>query len=328
MPSRSEPLVSVVTAAYNEEHYLSQCIESVLSQDYENWQYIIANNRSTDRTLEIAMAYASRDPRIHVYDDELFVSGRANMNRALSRIAAHSKYCKMVGADDWIYPGCIRQMVDIAEASPTVSIVGSYWISGADAGPVQPLPLGMPQGVTVLPGREMCRAFLLGGHYQFGTPTSLLYRADIVRSRAEFFEEAFDSADVEVCLTFLNGWDFGFVPQILTFNRIRAGSAYDAAKRRGEEFQRDLVLLKRFGDQYLAPDELRSRARQVLKSYYQYLGSRVYDRAGREFWDFHDKNLRAFGRRINWPRLAASALVYGAKAGTRRFRRAVGAEAA
>ena len=49
-----EPLVSVVTPVYNGEKYLEECIESVLNQTYKNWEYIILNNCSTDRTLEIA----------------------------------------------------------------------------------------------------------------------------------------------------------------------------------------------------------------------------------------------------------------------------------
>jgi glycosyltransferase involved in cell wall biosynthesis len=50
----AQPLVSVVTPVYNGAEYLRQCIESVLAQSYENWDYLIVNNCSKDRTLEIA----------------------------------------------------------------------------------------------------------------------------------------------------------------------------------------------------------------------------------------------------------------------------------
>ena len=59
-----QPQVSVITPVYNGEEFLSECIQSVLSQTYQNWDYTIVNNRSTDRTLEIAQSYAARDPRI------------------------------------------------------------------------------------------------------------------------------------------------------------------------------------------------------------------------------------------------------------------------
>ena len=54
MDSQTLPLVSIVTPAYNEEKYLSTCIESVLAQTYSNWDYMIVNNCSADRTLAIA----------------------------------------------------------------------------------------------------------------------------------------------------------------------------------------------------------------------------------------------------------------------------------
>ncbi|MCB0227477.1 MAG: glycosyltransferase, partial [Anaerolineae bacterium] len=53
-----QPLVSVVTPVYNTDKYLADCIESVLAQSYDNWEYVIINNCSTDRSLEIAQRYA------------------------------------------------------------------------------------------------------------------------------------------------------------------------------------------------------------------------------------------------------------------------------
>jgi len=52
------PLVSVVTPAYNGENHLTECSERVWAQTYQNWEYIIVNNCSTDRSLEIARRYA------------------------------------------------------------------------------------------------------------------------------------------------------------------------------------------------------------------------------------------------------------------------------
>ena len=69
-----QPLVSVVTPVYNEEKNLAECIESVLAQTYPNWEYVIVNNRSTDRSLEIAQRYAAQDARIRVYDNREFFS--------------------------------------------------------------------------------------------------------------------------------------------------------------------------------------------------------------------------------------------------------------
>ena len=132
MSAGERPLVCVLTPVYNGEPFLAECIESVLAQSYQNWVYFIVNNCSTDRTLEIAQAYAAKDRRIRVHDNETFLAIVANHNRAFRLVPAEAKYCKVVSADDWILPECIARMVELAEAHPSVGIVGSYQLSGGD----------------------------------------------------------------------------------------------------------------------------------------------------------------------------------------------------
>ena len=125
-----EPLISVVTPVYNTELYLAECIESVLGQTYANYEYIIVNNCSTDRTLEIAQSYAKQDGRIRVVDCDVFVNHIENHNRALQLMSDKSKYCKIVQADDWMFPECLLKMTALAEAEPSIGIVSAYSIFG------------------------------------------------------------------------------------------------------------------------------------------------------------------------------------------------------
>src|SRR5919109_2101835 len=94
--SRREPLVSVVTPVYNGESHLRECIESVLAQTYQNWDYTIVNNCSTDGTLDIAMEYAARDPRIRIHNNDAFVRVTENHNIAFRQVSPASTYCKLV----------------------------------------------------------------------------------------------------------------------------------------------------------------------------------------------------------------------------------------
>src|SRR6266853_4979230 len=120
MNSKQEPLVSVVTPVYNGESYLRECIESVLTQTYTRWEYVIVNNCSTDRTLEIAQEYAARNPRIRVHSNQRFASVIENHNISLRQISPQSKYCKVVFADDWLFPNCLMEMVKVAELYASV----------------------------------------------------------------------------------------------------------------------------------------------------------------------------------------------------------------
>ncbi len=117
---RSSPLVSVVTPVFNGAKYLRACIESVLAQSYDNWDYTIVDNCSTDSTLAIAHEYAETHPQINVRSNEQFVGVVENHNRAFRSISPEAKYCKLVSADDWLYPECISKLVDLAERHPSV----------------------------------------------------------------------------------------------------------------------------------------------------------------------------------------------------------------
>src|SRR5262245_9335007 len=110
-----QPPVSVLTPVYNGENYLAECIESVLAQSYQNWEYIIVNNCSTDRSLEIAQSYAQKDARICIRNNRTLVGVSENHNIAVGQISPASKYCKVVHADDWLFPECIMEMVKVAE---------------------------------------------------------------------------------------------------------------------------------------------------------------------------------------------------------------------
>jgi len=59
-------VISVVIPAYNAQAYLRECLESVLAQSYTDWEAIVVNDGSTDSTLDIALSYSARDPRIRV----------------------------------------------------------------------------------------------------------------------------------------------------------------------------------------------------------------------------------------------------------------------
>ena len=186
--STHTPLVTILTPVYNGEKYLDECIESILKQQYNNWEYIIVNNCSTDKSLEIAERYAKADNRIRIVNNASFVDAIDNHNIAFKLISPKSKYCKVVSADDWIYPECITRLVKVAEENPTVGIVGSYQLSGGD-GKWEVKWVGLPYSSTVISGREFCHNSLLGGQPVTGDPTSVLYRSDLIRGVEKFLPE-------------------------------------------------------------------------------------------------------------------------------------------
>jgi glycosyltransferase involved in cell wall biosynthesis len=288
MDSRSLPLVSIVTPVYNAAEYLPECIDSVLAQTYQNWDYTIVNNRSTDATGEIAHAYAAKDPRIRVVHNREFLRVIPNHNLALRQISPKSKYCKIVFGDDWIFPRCLEELLAVAEENPSVGIVGAYGLEEHRI-----VWSGLPYPSTVVSGHDICRRLFLHGLYVFGTSNSVLYRSDLVRSRDPFYNEGNFHADREACVVLLKSCDFGFVHQILTFKRLGKKSltmevGWDLMTHYGCM----LSTLLNHGPDYLTPKEQEVCVERLLAEYYNFLAVSVMrGRRDKKFWDYHKRKL-------------------------------------
>lgn len=299
----SQPQVSIVTPVYNEEEHLAECIESVLAQTYQNWDYTIVNNCSTDRSLEIARDYAAKDPRIRVRDNKQFLDMIANHNVAIQQISPASKYCKMVLGDDLIFPRCLQAMVAVGEAYPSVGIVSAYEQAGQ-----QVRITGLPESQSLVTGREACRLFLLEKLLLFGSQNSVLYRADLVRRRNPFFVETEMYADFEVCFALLRSSDLGFVHEILTFSRPRAGSVGAVAADTGAHFGSMLSILFTYGRDCLPSEEFEGCLDRQLSQYYRFLGRRLLIERDRGFWSYHKRTFAEAGIRFSRVRLAKAAV--------------------
>jgi glycosyltransferase involved in cell wall biosynthesis len=299
-----EPLVSVVTPVYNGAEFLAACIEGVLAQTYKNYEYIIVNNCSKDESLEIARSYAQKDSRIRVHDNTEFLAVIANHNHAFSLMSKEAKYLKVVSADDWIFPECIEQMVALAEANPSVAMVGAYMLAGK-----QVMNVGLEYEKRVVPGRDICRATLLGGPYVFGSPSSLLYRADIVRSEKEFYPYPNPHSDTTACYKNLENYDFGFVHQVLAYAQIHSESQTSRSIKYGTIRRALIQDLARLGPLYLSQDELGQRLDHVMEYYYRWLVEALFtNRKDPKFWPTQKAELEEVGIRLSYARIGLAAV--------------------
>jgi glycosyltransferase involved in cell wall biosynthesis len=300
--TQSVPFVSVVTPFYNTAAYLEESIRSVLSQDYQNFEYILVNNCSTDGSEEIAAKYVDTDRRIRLLHNSSFLSQRENYNHALRQISPESRYCKVVQADDWIVPHCITRMVEVAERYPTVGFVGSYYYDGP-----QLKALGLPYPKSKFSGQAICRKQLLDGSYYFGTPTTVLYRSDIVRSRQHFYTADRIAFDTDVCYELSAEWDFGFVHEILSFLRVDDESITGRALPFNPWLLDKLVLIRTHGRRFLSESEYRKCLRMISGQYRRYLGEAVLRRRAAPFWEYHTRGLAVIGERLTKGALALHA---------------------
>src|ERR1700741_336609 len=112
----SAPLVSVGLFVYNGERFLEQSLRSILNQTFTDFELIISDNASTDRTAEIVEAFAKRDDRIRYYRNKKNMGAGWNARRVYE--LATRKYFKWAAVDDLIEPDFLRQCVEVLESDP------------------------------------------------------------------------------------------------------------------------------------------------------------------------------------------------------------------
>ena len=302
----TEPFVSIVTPVYNGQKYLAECIESVITQTYQNWEYHITDNCSTDDSLKIAQSYAEKDQRIQVHSNKDFLAMVDNFNRSLEHISPASKYCKVVHADDLLLPACVTEMVSLAEKYPSIGIVSAYALDG-----VRIKCDGLPYPTSVFSGKEVARMSLMGKSpedggflFVFGSPTSILMRAGLVRNRIPFYNRKYHQVvDQEACYYLLQLSDFGFVHQLLTYSRLHENSTTSSSQLLNKLIFEELELLKEYGPIYLTQDEYDKRLKQRMTLYYRFLADCLLAGKEKTVWTYHKQGLAKLNMPICWTKL-------------------------
>ena len=118
------PKVSILIPVYNGEQFLAECLDSVLAQDFEDMEILIADDGSTDGSPALVGRYASKDNRIRWWKNPRNLGLAANFNCCLK--AARGEYIKYVLQDDKLLSStAIREMAAALDADFTVSLVGT-----------------------------------------------------------------------------------------------------------------------------------------------------------------------------------------------------------
>lgn len=288
MSSQTQPLVHVILPVYNGERYLRECIEALGAQTYRNWQCTIVNNCSKDRSLEIARACAERDSRIRVIDSDTFRGMVANFEYAIALMPPQARYLKFAFCDDQLLPECLQQMVALGESDPEVAIVGCYVTNGTRIS-----SRGIPFGTQVVAGRFAGRCYLLNGESPFESLNALLFRADLIRRRGRLHN--YDDGlfeDLDACLDILRESKFGFVHQVLAFNRRDNQSTLSRIKAYNPMLLTDLLFLHRYGRAYLGAAELQRVWDTKTRHYWQFLARSTLGRQDAGFWRFHEDGMQ------------------------------------
>jgi hypothetical protein len=160
------PTVSVLLTSYNRERYIAASIESVLAQTFTDYELLITDNCSTDRTLDIARSFERRDPRVRVVVNERNLGQFGNRNRAAE--LARGRFLKYHDSDDLMYPHCLEVMVNMLASEPHAGF-------GLSTGWMWP---GGPCPMLLTPRMAYQREYFGGGLFM-GGPASAVFRTEV-----------------------------------------------------------------------------------------------------------------------------------------------------
>lgn len=115
-----KPEISVIMSVYNGEVYLEEAIESVINQTYKNWELIVINDCSTDKTAEILSDFAEKDERVKVHTNEVNLKLPTSLNKAIS--LSSGKYIARMDSDDICLPDRLEKQYKFMEENQDVSL--------------------------------------------------------------------------------------------------------------------------------------------------------------------------------------------------------------
>jgi len=228
------PKVSVLIPFYNSRDYVEETIESVLSQNFNDFELILVDNQSTDGSYELIQKYAD-DNRVKIFQNEVNIGMCGNWNQSLSY--AKGEYIKYLFADDLLYPNALERYCDVLDENPNISLVTSYFDYFGSQNYTFKQPL-----TGKINGRIAIKESLIS-HNWIGAPSNVMFRRSCVKW------EGFNVIwhwwlDFEFWHKLLLSHDLFVIPETLSKFRYHVASATTAAVGNFDNLNDEYFYLK------------------------------------------------------------------------------------
>jgi hypothetical protein len=206
----SSPKVTVLTTVYNGERFLRDCIDSILGQQFTDFEFLIIDDGSTDATSEIVSSY--RDPRI-----ALIHEGRVGRTKALNRglSLARAEYVAFLDADDMSSPDRLGTQYNMMIDNQQLDLVGSFCTIIDEK--------GILVDRAFLPTDPLYRLWRLQFQCNFYTSSVMLKRRSAVKA-GMFAEEMVVAHDYSLFLAMANPLNTHMIPKFLCEYRMFSGT--------------------------------------------------------------------------------------------------------
>jgi glycosyltransferase involved in cell wall biosynthesis len=207
-------LVSIMMPAYNAEKYIVQSIDTVIAQSYSNWELIIVNDGSTDKTVDVIAAYAT-DPRIKIIHQENGGEASAR-NTALNNM--QGEFVSFLDSDDLYMPNTLADRLEYLNNHPEYGVVVSDGIFMTDEGNT----LGQLSDIRPRPdcSGDILEILVLSPGV-VGPPIGLMMRRELVENLALRFDTTVGyGTDWDFWTRLARHTQFGYLNQVTHYYRI------------------------------------------------------------------------------------------------------------
>jgi glycosyltransferase involved in cell wall biosynthesis len=213
-----QPRVSFGLFVYNAENSIRRCIDSILAQDFPDFELVVCDNASTDGTRAILQEYEARDPRVRVFVNEKNVGLLENANRVFHH--SRGEFYRWVGADDWFEPTYASRCVAALDSAPEAIAATTYFRTYVDGEDVR---YEEYQGERVESARPELRfsrmLWFLHQSDQWYDPLYSLYRRNVLAGTALI--RMMNNSDLMLAAELSLIGPYTHVPECL-YNRTRA----------------------------------------------------------------------------------------------------------
>ncbi|MBR0679064.1 glycosyltransferase [Roseomonas eburnea] len=294
------PLVAIATPVFNGEKYLAKTMECVQALDYPNLVHVVQDNASTDATPDIIARFEGR--RVPVLSERSATTRPMadNWNAVVRRVPEEASYFWLLCADDILAPHAIGRLVEVAQSSPDVQLVGCQWRADGLCGEE------LPKERSIFAGDEMLRRYfrretmVLSG-------MNVLFRRSLIRPDADFYDPTIISFDTDANIRACALGKYGFVHEELLYWRQHEGSTTQTVSGRDLSYHAEwLLLLDRHFSHALGHREY-LHCRDAFRRHFlrRLLMLRIRP-GGKEICDRHLRALRLRGDEAGLPDFAAA----------------------
>jgi len=216
----SAPLVTVLMPVYNGEPFVADAVESILGQTFRDFEFLILDDASTDRSVEIIEGYG--DSRIRIVRNEQQIELIRTLNRGLE--LARGKYVARMDADDISLPERLERQVAFLEANPDVGACGAWVVTMGDCeGEIW----GYPESATEIRCRLLFDAAL-------AHPSVCMRRDAFARHHLQFDEAYPHAEDYQLWRTASEKFPLANIGEVLVRYRIHADSVSQRCRQQQE----------------------------------------------------------------------------------------------